>query len=83
MPERSVKHNMTHFGWVGAGYISGLNPVWSCCGCTLNLGAGSSALCPIASYTSPDHPLFEPGRQPHYGSRGTREDPVLSWSAGF
>lgn len=32
MPERSVKHNVTHFGWVGAGYISGLNPVWSCCG---------------------------------------------------
>lgn len=32
MPERSVKHDVTHFGWVGAGYISGLNPVWSCCG---------------------------------------------------
>lgn len=32
MPERPVKHNVTHFGWVGAGYISGLNPVWSCCG---------------------------------------------------
>lgn len=27
MPERPVKHNVTHFGWVGAGYISGLNPV--------------------------------------------------------
>lgn len=32
MPERSVKHDVTHFCWVGAGYISRLNPVWSCCG---------------------------------------------------
>ena len=48
--ERSVNHNLAQFSWVGAGYISGLGPVWSCCGYSGHTHASFSLILnPLAS----------------------------------